>query len=238
MVKLNPLASLMFVLTAAGCGDEVSLEGAPCPCVDGYVCCEGSDICVSDQASCAHLGITSWRLGQQHDSCAAAVTEVPRLPSINVSATGRPHFDTWRDLLVGEAASYGCNTETDADCSENDLDICFALRGDGQGVCSYVDADIWCDGEGEVFSWRDGDCVLCMAVGSHAAACAAGIAGVDCRSWPYPSDGKPGTVCAAHEDCEPGLICGEGAGSGYGICQCPGLPDVPRPPDSCYDGLF
>jgi hypothetical protein len=31
-------------------------------------------------------------------------------------------------------------------------------------------------------------------------------------------------VCARHEDCEPGLVCGGGSYSkGYGICQCPGL---------------
>ena len=239
MVRLRPLASLIFLFTLAGCGDELSLEGAPCPCIDGYVCCEASDVCVANQQSCAHVGQTSWGLGQQHASCAAPVTEVPRLPPINVDATGRPYFDTWRDLTIGEFLDHGCAAQTDTDCSENDLDVCLLLgTGTGAGVCSYVDVDIWCDGEGEIFSWRDGECLLCMPIASHAAACTAGIAGVDCRSWPYLSDGKPGMVCAAHEDCEPGLICGEGAGSGYGVCQCPDLPAAPRPANDCFDALF
>jgi hypothetical protein len=60
-----------------------------------------------------------------------------------------------------------------------------------------------------------------MPIEAHAAACCNEIPGVDCREWPYPADGAPGMVCARHEDCEPGLVCGPPTGSGYGICQCP-----------------
>ena len=74
-----------------------------------------------------------------------------------------------------------------------------------------------------------------MPVESHAAACCNEIPGVDCREWPYPGDGSPGMVCARHEDCEPGLVCGPPSGSGYGICMCPEIYGMePGPAPWCW----
>ena len=114
---------------------------------------------------------------------------------------------------------------------------CLRMTEAGEGVCVYGDGDSACDGEGEVAGYREGQCWICMPAVVHKAACCEGIDGVDCRTWPFPGDSRPGLVCARHEDCEPGLICGSSQGSGYGICQCPEMigrepfPDSP----SCFE---
>ena len=156
---------------------------------------------------------------ETHAACSEPPPEVmPPLPAINIDATGTPRFDDWRDYDCDAPEVAGRACDDDADCEPM---VCFVLNDAGQGVCNYADADIWCDGEGEAISYRDGDCWACMPPVAHAAACCAGIAGVDCRGWPFPSNGAPGMLCARHEDCEPGLLCGPHRGSGYGICQCP-----------------
>ena len=99
-----------------------------------------------------------------------------------------------------------------------------------------IDIDVRCDGEGEAVGYHDGQCWMCMPAEAHARACCDGLAGFDCRAWPFPSDGKPGMVCARHADCEPGLVCGRGGeySGGYGICQCPGV-NVELPAFCSYD---
>jgi hypothetical protein len=53
--------------------------------------------------------------------------------------------------------------------------------------------------------------------------------------WPFVEEpGVPGQVCALHEDCEAGLVCSDHAGSGYGICACPGIGSAIDQPDSCF----
>jgi hypothetical protein len=231
LISLAPIPSLL------ACAEEVPLEGGACPCANGFQCCEETGLCIDDQASCAHQesdGLPgAWRSGLQHPSCAQPVpAPLPALPAINTDAAGRPLFDYWRDLEPGSYEDSLC--ETSNTCPEG---LCTQLAaGTSEGVCMSVDTDIWCDGEGEVLSWKDGGCWMCAPVESRAAACAAEIPGVDCRAWPYPSNGAPGAVCAAHEDCEPGLVCGPASdegGNGYGLCQCPGLTSAPRRDPAC-----
>ncbi|MEM6992320.1 MAG: hypothetical protein AAF721_17545 [Myxococcota bacterium] len=37
----------------------------------------------------------------------------------------------------------------------------------------------------------------------------ASTGGTGCRQWPYAADGGVGDACALHQDCEPGLVCGD-----------------------------
>lgn len=166
-----------------------------------------------------------------HASCASpAPSPLPDVPLINTDAAGRPRFDDWRDIpcpldgyLCG-AAGAGSSCQSQSLCLESDAAV--------GGVCTFGDSDTSCDGEGEVLGYGDGTCWLCAPIEAHAAACCAALPGFDCREWPYPADGAPGMVCARHEDCEPGLLCGAAGNSkGYGICQCPGA--NPSPGSSC-----
>ena len=233
-MKFQLSLALTVLSAAAGCGvDPAEIDEAPCPCAEGYVCCEGPDVCVRENASCAHIGQESWQVGIQHDSCAAPVPdELPPLPAINVNASGRPLFDFWRDLSPGSLPDLACTVETAGDCPEG---ACLILDfASGAGVCRSVGSDLACDGEGEAMGWYDDACFACVSLESHAFACDSGIAGVDCRAWPFPADGAPGAICGAHEDCEPGLLCGASIGSGYGVCQCPDLPSPASPDPTCF----
>jgi len=168
----------------------------------------------------------------KHDRCSYHLPcQLPELPEVNGAANDRPLFDYWRDLDCTTVAQFQCQTSF-ASCEPGS---CFPLTESGDGVCAYPDVDILCDGEGEVVGYRDGRCWMCLPPEAHAAACCAGVEGVDCRAWPYQADGQPGMVCARHEDCEPGLICGPAKGSGYGICQCPETYGYrPSIPEDCY----
>lgn len=162
--------------------------------------------------------------GAQHPSCAAPPPDpLPALPAdITWDDAGRPRFAGWEDISCEDVP----RDATAAGCEGQVLD----------GICFFPNADIWCDGEGEVIGWRDGECWLCGTPQAHASACCEGTGTVDCRIWPYPSDGVIGSPCARHADCEAGLVCGDSRGSGYGICQCAGEAaayDV-SPPDSCF----
>ena len=42
----------VFPLLFAACAPSVSLDGAACPCADGWVCCEGSNVCAAEAARC------------------------------------------------------------------------------------------------------------------------------------------------------------------------------------------
>ena len=95
--------------------------------------------------------------------------------------------------------------------------------GEGGGVCTSFDVDIWCDGEGEVVGYGDG-CFLCMSAAHHMRACCEFPESWDCRLWPFEGTSGPRMVCATHDDCEAGLVCASpraGDDTGYGVCQCP-----------------
>lgn len=155
----------------------------------------------------------------------------PALPAVNVAPDGSPLFSKWQDLTCADPsvqAEQSCSD--DSECESNN---CVKLGG-AEGVCSYADIDIWCDGEGEVTGTSTGTCWICMPIEAHARACCDGIEGFDCRTWPFVEEpGIPGQVCALHEDCEAGLVCSETAGTGYGICACPGIGAIGQP-DSCF----
>ena len=34
------------LISLSGCIDNLDTNGSPCPCADGWVCCEGQDVCV------------------------------------------------------------------------------------------------------------------------------------------------------------------------------------------------
>lgn len=48
-VRPIPLLSALLVLS---CAPAITLEGAPCPCADGWVCCPGANLCASAAAAC------------------------------------------------------------------------------------------------------------------------------------------------------------------------------------------
>lgn len=174
--------------------------------------------------------------GTQHPDCTEPFPEpAPVLPGhINLDPAGAPAFAGWQDLACDDP-----DVEAVSTCSESGgcgSNHCLLSNG-SYGVCTDFDIDIWCDGEGEVIGYSDGDCWMCASLATHARACCeyGEESGWDCRMWPFPADGPPGSVCARHEDCEPGLVCGDHTGEGYGICQCPGLPsDGITPADGCY----
>ncbi|MCY1012794.1 hypothetical protein OV079_46125 [Nannocystis pusilla] len=170
--------------------------------------------------------------GVQHMVCEVPFPEpAPPLPPINFGPDARPRFDDWTDLDCGSLTAVACGRPEDPPCNG----ICLRGTAEGPGVCTFADIDIWCDGEGEAIGYGEGTCWACSPSEARALACCEFPEGFDCRDWPYPSDGPPGSICARHEDCEPGLVCGAHRGEGYGICQCPGLvaEDV-APPQSCF----
>ena len=44
--------SLALIAAAPGCAPQADLEGRPCPCADGYRCCEPAGVCVAEGAAC------------------------------------------------------------------------------------------------------------------------------------------------------------------------------------------
>lgn len=209
---LFPAAALVLV---AGCSSSVIVDGS------------------GGQAGSGGTGGSPG--GQQHPACSQpSPSPLPPLPEVNQTASGRPGFDLWRDVDCDVAAAYLCGAAGTGEVCQK-LTICLTSDPAEGGACTYLDADLWCDGEGEAMGFRDAECWMCAPVESHAAACCAGLGGFDCRTWPYPSNGAQGTVCAVHEDCEPGLVCGASNGKGFGICQCPGLdPDGVGPAADCF----
>lgn len=49
---LGPSLILALALASAGCVDPLSLDGLPCPCAAGWVCCADQNLCVREGASC------------------------------------------------------------------------------------------------------------------------------------------------------------------------------------------
>jgi hypothetical protein len=197
------------LLAAAGCGGNVMLEGNNANQVDPAL---------------------SGKSGVQHPACGQPTPDpMPPITGVQFDPTGRPTFDLWRDLSCSGSPASVTSCNGSGQCDNGSC----LVSGD-DGVCTYSDVDIWCDGEGSVMGFAYGACWMCSPDPVHAAACCAEVEGFDCRAWPYPGNSAPGMVCARHEDCEAGLVCGATAGDGYGICQCPGTDPVSLvPPLDC-----
>lgn len=172
----------------------------------------------------------------QHPRCNEPFPDPPPElpPGINLGPDGTPRFSDWEGLACDDPDVEAVELcMSDGECTSG---YCL-ISNDAYGVCTFADIDIWCDGEGEVIGYGDGECWMCAPVEAHARACCeyGEDGGWDCRAWPFDGSGPPGSVCATHEDCEPGLVCGPHSGEGYGICQCPeviGSELVPA--DGCY----
>lgn len=46
------MRTLLLAVLASTCAPPLALEGAPCPCVTGWTCCEFAAVCVRDGATC------------------------------------------------------------------------------------------------------------------------------------------------------------------------------------------
>lgn len=168
-----------------------------------------------------------------HPQCQTAFPEpAPALPPINFNVDGTPKFDDWTDISCDEVPlDKICGGPDELPCNGQ----CLRGQPGGLGVCTFADIDIWCDGEGEAVGYMEGECWACSPADRRALACCEFPEGYDCRAWPYPADGPVGSVCARHEDCEVGLICGPHKGAGYGICMCPEVAELSvAPPSECF----
>jgi hypothetical protein len=47
------LIGLVALLVFAGCVDKLSLDGRPCPCLEGWQCCGSNQVCLPDNQICA-----------------------------------------------------------------------------------------------------------------------------------------------------------------------------------------
>jgi len=207
--------------------------------------CGGSGECATVRASEAAMGITPDGEGEDDQdppdymeicpdmTCEHAMPAIkPSVPDVNSDGWGRPLFDTWMDLSCDDTAHIqDCDASNPCDDA-----VCLIGTPGGHGVCAPSgDEDIWCDGEGEVMTYYDHLCWLCVDLAVHAAACCRYPNEFDCREWPYKGSSTPGDACARHNDCMDGLVCGRHRGLGYGICQCPQLdPETVTPPDLCF----
>ena len=95
-------AALAFVIPA--CAPRSDLEGRPCPCADGYRCCEPAGVCIAESATCAAAPITS----------AATVTRIcaePQGPALGpprtAAALGRYLARRWFGCRVDPSAPPG-----------------------------------------------------------------------------------------------------------------------------------
>ncbi len=147
---------------------------------------------------------------------------MPQVPEIRTDGSGRPKFAAWESIDC-----YATELDNVATCAEGigcTDSVCLQGSPGSPGVCSEIDVDTSCDGGLEGMGWSDGLCWACVPPLVHTKACCLfADQGFDCRDWPFPGDGPFGSICARHEDCELGLICGPHLGSDFGICQCPGL---------------
>jgi hypothetical protein len=161
----------------------------------------------------------------RHAQCEEPFPDAPpSLPRLRLSADGTPAFDAWRSISCEQAAASASLCAQWSSDSEVECGTCLHGATSTDGTCAYGDIDVWCDGEGEAIGLAPG-CFICAPPEAHAHACCERL-DVDCRAWPYPSDGERGTLCARHDDCEPGLICSAPSfgDTGYGVCRCPDEP--------------
>ena len=52
------LMSAFLAFFYLGCVEQLSLDNRPCPCMDGWKCCEGSGTCMPDELSCKEAPCT------------------------------------------------------------------------------------------------------------------------------------------------------------------------------------
>ena len=162
----------------------------------------------------------------RHVSCIAPLpSELPEPPYVGVSASGRPWFDTYRDLSCPDLEKVP-TCANDGDCPGSS---CLHLAS-AAGVCRPTIFDV----STLVSSFDGGRCVAKLTFEAQARACCAGLPGFDCREWPYPGDGQPGERCARHQDCQTGLLCKQAnldashvTVSGLGVCLCPEVGNDP-----------
>jgi hypothetical protein len=155
----------------------------------------------------------------RHRSCIATLPEqLPEEPSVSVSATGRPWFDTYRDIACDDLTDYP-TCESDTDCPGS---TCVHRAGQ-PGVCHST----WRQTSPLMLSFDDGRCITTVPFEAQARACCARLEGFECRMWPYHQDGLPGQACSRHGDCQPGLVCQQASSLsetpvyGLGVCRCP-----------------
>ncbi|MFT3926367.1 MAG: hypothetical protein QM778_27730 [Myxococcales bacterium] len=168
---------------------------------------------------------------ERNGQCAAAIQgDLPPNPTLTM-IHDRPLFDQWRDLDCGKVADYPlCGVGHFDDSISFNCDVCLTPVDATEGVCTPFSHFSTC--LDSVLSMSDGLCGACAPFEAKARACCAGLAGFDCKAWPYHHEAKRGQDCATHEDCEPGLICRtvspflarctcpEEDGSGFGSPYC------------------
>ena len=155
----------------------------------------------------------------RHASCIASLPEeLPEQPAVSVSATGRPWFDTYRDIRCDDLTDYP-TCEGDSDCPGS---TCVHLEG-ARGVCHST----WRESAPLVLSFDGGRCITKVPFEAQAKACCAHLPGFACNEWPYEAPVGPGEACSRHADCQAGLICeqavalSESPVDGLGVCVCP-----------------
>ncbi|MFT3925570.1 MAG: hypothetical protein QM778_23725 [Myxococcales bacterium] len=169
----------------------------------------------------------------QHPGCRRPLLEndVTYSPPIHTDARGRPAIDLWRDVDCANVLDYPL-------CAPGHLvrsatwacdDCLYGANGADAGVClGYADA---C----EFASVGERACTVCIPMLAKARACCLGLAGFDCRPWPYAGDSQLHEPCARHEDCEPGLRCGSVV-EGKALCVCPDESGYDFVMAGCTDG--
>lgn len=178
--------------------------------------------------------------GRTTDGSAAGPNSPPACPAI----------EELSPIATNEGPFTLC--EADGDCSDGH----FCYGNEGQiGFCQVGDADIWCDGEGDVnlqtvpalSGWDTGVCVyadwrdyLCCAFPDDWD-CSSVVTPAPSRECETVSEGKPAAdQCEATFDCgDQGLLevlCdGENDGTNTSLCECTrdGVPV-----DAVYQGLY
>ncbi|MBN2716247.1 MAG: hypothetical protein JXX14_10360 [Deltaproteobacteria bacterium] len=119
---LKGIAPLMVLclIVLSGCMDHASLEGAACPCADGYVCCDG--VC---RTSCSNDNDSSSTFNESTDTVTAitsdttdttAVTESDSAPVAGTDSVASVDTDSGSEIMaavplpcdVFEAAGVSC----------------------------------------------------------------------------------------------------------------------------------
>ena len=169
----------------------------------------------------------------QHASCTSPFPDnPPSPPTVRTDGGGVPTFDKWTQISCNDVTSDVCDAVTPCP----NYQMCLQGVPDGRGVCISYDSDTSCDGDGEVLNFMDGSCWICAPAMARATACCQFPDGFDCQPWPYEEDRALGMPCSLHANCEPGLVCGDHRGAGYGICQCPeAVNGQLTPPNSCFN---
>ena len=82
---MRPISGCLLMSLAVACTQ--TLDGAPCPCADGYVCCQTQQVCLREGAACLAVGAAG-RGGS--DAGASAVAGAPSGAGGTSGAAGAP----------------------------------------------------------------------------------------------------------------------------------------------------